>query len=95
VEDRLFIFQIFTQLIRSLKDFKENHLTMHRRTLDSNNKISLETFEDKESVIRNSKSKDRQQRVKTVMVNKTLHRNQRSSNRNSTKNRIEISCPDV
>jgi hypothetical protein len=57
VEDRLFIFQIFTQLIRSLKDFKENHLTMHRRTLDSNNKITLETFEDEESVIRNSKSK--------------------------------------
>jgi hypothetical protein len=71
VEDRLFIFQIFTQLIRSLKDFKENHLTMHRRTLDSNNKITLETFEDEESVIRNGKSKkgrhhnDQKKRVKT------------------------------
>jgi hypothetical protein len=30
---------------------------MHRRTLDSNNKITLDTFEDEESVIRNSKSK--------------------------------------
>ena len=44
---------------------------MHRRTLDSKNKISLETFEGEESVIRNSKSKkDREdngqkKRVKT------------------------------
>ena len=43
---------------------------MHRRTLDSNNKISLETFEGEESVIRNSKSNDREdngqkKRVKT------------------------------
>jgi hypothetical protein len=49
--------------------FKENHLTMHRRTLDSNNKISLETFEDEESVIRNSKSKkDRQHNDQKKMV---------------------------
>jgi hypothetical protein len=69
VEDRLFIFQIFTQLIRSLKDFKENHLTINRRTLDSNNKISLGTFEDEESVIRNSKSKkDRQHNGQKKMV---------------------------
>jgi hypothetical protein len=69
MEGRYFIFQIFTQLIRSLKDFKENHLTMHRRTLDSNNKISLETFEDEESVIRNSKSKkDRQHNDQKKMV---------------------------
>ena len=52
-------------------DLKKNYLTMHRRTLDSNNKISLETFEDAESVIRNSKSKkkrqhnDQKKRVKT------------------------------
>ena len=42
---------------------------MHRRTLDSNNKISLETFEDEESVIRNSKSKkDRQHNDQKKMV---------------------------
>jgi hypothetical protein len=44
---------------------------MHRRTIDSNNKISLETFEDAESVFRNNKSKkgrqhnDQKKRVKT------------------------------
>ena len=57
--------------ISSLNYFFKKYIRMHRRTLNSDTKISLETFEDAESVIRNSKSKkDRQhngqrKRVKT------------------------------
>jgi hypothetical protein len=73
---------------------------MHRRTLDSNNKISLETFEDEVSVIRNSKSKkDRQHNDQKKMV-KTNNGWQNTTQRPKVKQqerhqkRIEISCPD-
>ena len=73
---------------------------MHRRTLDSNNTISLETFEDAESVIRNSKSKkgrqhnDQKKRVKTNNGWQNTTQKTKVKQRNSTKNRIELSYPE-
>jgi hypothetical protein len=73
---------------------------MHRRTLNSDTKISLETFEDAESVIRNSKSKkDRQhngqrKRVKTSNGWQNTTQRPKVKQQQLLKNRIELSYPE-
>ena len=73
---------------------------MHRRTLDSNNKITLETFEDEESVIRNSKSKkdrhhnDQKKRVKTSNGWQNTTQRPKVKQQELHKKRIELSYPE-
>ena len=65
---------------------------MHRRTLDSNNKIFLETFEGEESVIRNSISKkDRQQngQKKRAVIRNSKSKKDREDN--GQKKRVKTS----